>query len=44
VLSWVTIIRSGEDWLLTKLALFSPNFRHSSTGIKHQIHFGPGVV
>jgi hypothetical protein len=44
VLSLVTIIRSGEDWLLTKLALFSPNFRHSSTGRKHQIRFGPGIV
>src|SRR6516164_6935978 len=28
--SLVTIIRSGEDWLLTKLARFSLNFRYSS--------------
>ena len=39
----VTIIRSGEDWLLTKLALFSLNFRYSSTDLKHQMCVGPGV-
>ena len=44
VLPLVTIVRSGEEWLLTKLALFSPNFRHSSTGIKHQNRFGAGAV
>ena len=34
--SLVTIFRSGEDWLVPEVTLMSPNFRHSSTGLKHQ--------
>jgi len=35
----IGIICSDEDWLVTKLALLSPNLLHSSTGLKHRILF-----
>jgi hypothetical protein len=39
----VTIFRPCKDWLVTKLVLLGPIFRHSSTGLKHQIAVEPEV-
>jgi hypothetical protein len=35
--SLVTIFQPGEDWRVAERPQLSPNFRRSSTGLKHQI-------
>jgi len=39
----VTIFGPCEDWLVPELPLMGPKSRHSSTGLKHQIAYEPGV-